>query len=36
MNRDEKLVRGDADADVQLAPGVEIRFFAAVRLAPMD
>lgn len=29
MNRDEKLVRGDADADVQLAPGVEIRFFCS-------
>ena len=27
MNRNEKLVRGDAIADVQLAPGVEIRYF---------
>ena len=29
MNRDEKVVRGDAIADVQLAPGVEIRFFCS-------
>ena len=27
MNRGEKLVRGDASVDVQLAPGVEIRFY---------